>query len=616
MADGAIMRSEYLNVSTGTVRGGPTGHGESLTDVEGYLLPMERARGAGLHSWGVIGGLTVSSVAGGPGLTVTPGSALDAAGRTILLAAGGAAITDPTVDPTGIENIPTVQVSTDGVPLPTADADPDSVLTVTWREILSTGVLANGPVLLHAPWLRLLPAAMFPDDGTQVVLARVTLDGVGNVTGLGGQDRRLAGTPAGRLELRIPRTQAALVDQQPAAEFVGRPDGGLELNLLAGGGSRQALRVDAASLDLVLGAALRLAAPPGGRDYQLSSAADGRLRVVDAVTQAERLAIDAAGNVAIGTGGAPAQRTLHVEGSGIHTAGPAGGYSFATRGPSAFVESPTHGERWVWYAQDGTARLSSGSNEDILTISPKTEMGYALDVARRMRVRQGSDSSAGVWLRQNGVDWESALVGMWDSTHVGFWGNTGAGWGLLMDTSSGNVRFKSRVEVFGELIKGGGGFRIDHPLDPREKYLSHSFVESPGRLNVYVGVVETDDEGRATVQLPDFFEALNRDYTYQLTPIGEPGSVAVAEPVRDNAFTIQAGQPRVAVSWQVTGVRQDAWAAANPLIVEEDKPDDERDMFLHPEVHGEPETRHVFAAMRKAGQAPHEYPDDTDDRQE
>ena len=87
MADGAIMRSEYLNVSTGTVRGGPTGHGESLTDVEGYLLPMERARGAGLHSWGVIGGLTVSSVAGGPGLTVTPGSALDAAGRTILLAA-------------------------------------------------------------------------------------------------------------------------------------------------------------------------------------------------------------------------------------------------------------------------------------------------------------------------------------------------------------------------------------------------------------------------------------------------------------------------------------------------------------------------------------------------
>ena len=72
----------------------------------------------------------------------------------------------------------------------------------------------------------------------------------------------------------------------------------------------------------------------------------------------------------------------------------------------------------------------------------------------------------------------------------------------------------------------------------------------------------------------------------------------------------------VAVSWQVTGVRQDAWAAANPLIVEEDKPDDERDMFLHPEVHGEPETRHVFAAMRKAGQAPHEYPDDTDDRQE
>jgi len=67
-------------------------------------------------------------------------------------------------------------------------------------------------------------------------------------------------------------------------------------------------------------------------------------------------------------------------------------------------------------------------------------------------------------------------------------------------------------------------FKIDHPLDPANRYLHHSFVESPDMKNVYDGVVVLDDNGEAEIELPDWFSALNKDFRYQLTAIGAPGS--------------------------------------------------------------------------------------------
>jgi hypothetical protein len=89
----------------------------------------------------------------------------------------------------------------------------------------------------------------------------------------------------------------------------------------------------------------------------------------------------------------------------------------------------------------------------------------------------------------------------------------------------------------GELFKGGGGFRIDHPGDPENKYLTHSYVESDDRLNVYSGNVTTDANGDTTVGLPDYFEALNQDFRYQLTVIGQFAQSMVAEEIRNNRFT-------------------------------------------------------------------------------
>lgn len=139
------------------------------------------------------------------------------------------------------------------------------------------------------------------------------------------------------------------------------------------------------------------------------------------------------------------------------------------------------------------------------------------------------------------------------------------------------------LTVTGNLSKGGGSFLIDHPLDPENKYLSHSFVESPDMMNVYNGNLTLDDNGTAFVELPDYFEALNRDFRYQLTPLGFAApNLHVASEIRGNRFKIAGGKPGMRVSWQVTGVRDDPYARMHRIRVEEAKPPAERGSLLHP----------------------------------
>jgi hypothetical protein len=170
----------------------------------------------------------------------------------------------------------------------------------------------------------------------------------------------------------------------------------------------------------------------------------------------------------------------------------------------------------------------------------------------------------------------------------------------------GNVIAHDNLEVRDALdVSGSKNFKIDHPQDPEEKYLYHASVESPERVNVYQGNVTTDEAGFATVELPDYFDALNRDPTYQLTVIGTFAQAIVAEEVKDNRFVIQTDEPRVKVSWQVTGVRNDAYARAHPFEDEVEKPAEEQGTYLQPEVHGQPEARSletVKAAQGRGGQ--------------
>ena len=145
------------------------------------------------------------------------------------------------------------------------------------------------------------------------------------------------------------------------------------------------------------------------------------------------------------------------------------------------------------------------------------------------------------------------------------------------------------LTIQGSLTKSGGGFKIDHPLDPENQYLNHSFVESPDMMNIYNGNVTLDANGEAWVELLDWFEALNKDFRYQLTCIGGFAPVYVAQEIQDNRFRIAGGTPGMKVSWQVTGIRHDSYAEAHPIPVEEEKPPEEQGTYLHPVECGKPE---------------------------
>ena len=161
-------------------------------------------------------------------------------------------------------------------------------------------------------------------------------------------------------------------------------------------------------------------------------------------------------------------------------------------------------------------------------------------------------------------------------------------------------KFEGDVEVTGNLSKASGSFKIDHPLDPENKYLYHSFVESPDMKNIYDGNIVTDENGEATVTLPNYFEALNRDFRYQLTVLGTFAQAIVAEKIKGNRFVIRTNSPNVEVSWQVTGIRQDPWAQKNRIQVEVEKTNGERGFYLHPEAFDQPNERGIEWAQNPA----------------
>lgn len=149
---------------------------------------------------------------------------------------------------------------------------------------------------------------------------------------------------------------------------------------------------------------------------------------------------------------------------------------------------------------------------------------------------------------------------------------------------SGNLHITGDFEA-----SGSKDFRIDHPLDPANKTLVHSCIESNERMLIYSGTVTTDVNGDATINLPSYFESLNTNYRYQLTVVGQDFAQArVSNEISDNKFSIKTDKPNIKICWQVTGDRNDAYSKANPLIVEQEKSADERGKYISPELFGQP----------------------------
>lgn len=265
------------------------------------------------------------------------------------------------------------------------------------------------------------------------------------------------------------------------------------------------------------------------------------------------------------------------------------GYGIYSKVPAVALYGESSNEYGVWGVSFGTGAYAAGLYGDgsgfgVLAQSTQSQALWAETTATGSSNNAGPDGVHGVSHSNVG----SGVAGINDAAGgIAVYGRETAGGGAYAG------RFDGDVWVNGNLSKGGGSFKIDHPLDPSEKYLYHSFVESPDMKNIYDGVVMLDAQGEAVIEMPDWFSALNRDFRYQLTCIGGFAPVYVAEELTGNKFKIGGGRSGMKVSWQITGIRQDAWANAHRIPIEERKPAVERGTYLHPELFGAPQERAV-----------------------
>jgi hypothetical protein len=288
-----------------------------------------------------------------------------------------------------------------------------------------------------------------------------------------------------------------------------------------------------------------------------------------------------ASNTVIGTYGSCAGDNDENEGIGV------GGYNGTdplSSDPEDLVDAAP-GQCGVYGLSDeydGVVGASNGGGRGVLGIS-----GTGIGIAGY------SASLVGIYGSSDGLH---SIVGVVPSTNsapadatAGLFSNFTVGMGTKPHQFTLNYMqaavFAGHVNVEGDLFVGGTkGFKIDHPLDPANKTLKHCAVESPDMKTFYDGVVRLDKRGRFVVKLPSWFCALNKDFRYQLTSIGKPSKdLHIASEITENRFAI-GGEPGAQVCWQVTGTRQDAWANAYRMKVEERKGTRDRGRYGAPHL--------------------------------
>lgn len=176
----------------------------------------------------------------------------------------------------------------------------------------------------------------------------------------------------------------------------------------------------------------------------------------------------------------------------------------------------------------------------------------------------------------------------------------GSGWaGVYGIGGTYGVYCNGAAYVTGYLTKAGGGFTIDHPTDPANKFLTHGFVEAPKMTNIYRGKATLDANGTAEVSLPDYYSAANENGDATLTAVGVAmPNLAVSEVV-DGKFNVSGGAAGGKVNWTVIADRADKWAKANHPGTEVEKKSNEKGLFMHPELHGAGADKHIHAHITK-----------------
>ncbi len=313
---------------------------------------------------------------------------------------------------------------------------------------------------------------------------------------------------------------------------------------------------------------------------------------------------DGSGNIAVSTVSASSSTSYPVYGADTSSGSSSFGVvGVSNNGTGVYAQGPTG-----LYAAATTYGVYATANDDgVVGQTNGSGNGVVGRASGGSGVYGSATTGSGVFGTENsggyGVYGDSA-----SSNGVGVAGladNTAGAGGAFYNDSTGDALFvynqsggyaaflEGNVDVDGNLSKAGGSFKIDHPLDPANKYLYHSFVESPDMKNIYDGVATLNTNGEATIEMPDWFGVLNRDFRYQLTCIGGFAPVYIAEELANNQFKIGGGRAGMRISWQITGIRQDAWANAHRIPVEQEKEAKLKGFYLHPELYGAPTEKQI-----------------------
>lgn len=209
------------------------------------------------------------------------------------------------------------------------------------------------------------------------------------------------------------------------------------------------------------------------------------------------------------------------------------------------------------------------------------------------------------WENNDAVGGTGQYIGGGSVDAVGLVGISNAS-GWLLDYGYGVIGEGEYYGVFANGEIGGSGtktFLIDHPLDPENKLLRHYSMESSEVLNLYRGSATFDNKGRATVEMPEYFEAININYTYQLTAIGAAmPNLYIAQEIKNNKFEIAGGVPGKKVNWVVYGERNDPYLQKYPekRKVVLNKKEHERGKYYRPELFDQPEEMGVFNKYKRS----------------
>ena len=198
----------------------------------------------------------------------------------------------------------------------------------------------------------------------------------------------------------------------------------------------------------------------------------------------------------------------------------------------------------------------------------------------------GYNNAAGGWLATVGGGQYNAASGSF-STVAGGYRDTAAGkYGFATglrsvarsaDTNSAafngtrtSAHRQTRVYNFAQAL---GALCLDHPLDQHGKILNQYTIASSEMVLFYRGAATVGSDGRVTVSLPDYFDALCKNPMVQLTGVGTY-EVCVAAEIKGNTFAI-GGRPGVKVFWTVTAERKDPVAeqSRKDMPVEQTKAD-------------------------------------------